>query len=223
MTFSFLKQDRKAESQKTPTLTGLFKELKKSLSDELKVSMPAEIISIKEYKGKQKIDVRPYFKNKYPDGAELDMPIIYNVPVANLRSESAIISMPLKKGGKVMLLFSDRSLEKWLSSGKRQNPEDTRSHHISDAIAYPGLYPFSESIPLANDTDIFIKNENLEIRVKPNGHLQVFNQSEELVKVLNDMLQIIREAVVYTSTGPQRLRHWRFARIAARLKTFLER
>jgi hypothetical protein len=79
---------------------------------------------------------------------------------------------------------------------------------------------------VANPDDLILMNKNgdakLEVRLKQNNHLEIINNGNELVSVLNEMLQVLRQAVVYTSTGPQRLRHSRFAEIAQRLASFRE-
>lgn len=221
MAFEFVEEIKRNDKESTPTLSTVLRRAMDSLSAEMRVCIPAEVI--KYDKDKQSVDVRPYIKRKYADGQAQTPPIIYNVPVAFHRAGNAYIAMPLEVGHSVLLVFSDRSIEKWLSSGAQTDPEDTRKHHIADAIAIPGCYPFSNPASIPNATDVIIKNDNLQMRVKKNGHLQVINQTNELVKVLNDMLQIIREAVVYTSTGPQLLRHSKFSEVASRLKTFLEK
>lgn len=219
MAFYFLTETDDRQEEATPTMTDVLKQAMESHAAEFKVAVPAEVIK----RNGNKLDVRPYFKRKYEDGTTERAPIIYNVPIAFYRADQAFMAMPIVKGCKVLLFFSDRSLEEWLSNGKEVSPADTRFHDISDAIAYPGLYPFNDTVPIHNTKDIIIKNQNLEFRIKPTGKLQVLNSSEELVKVLYDMLTILREARVYTSTGPQLLRHEKFEEITERLKTFLER
>ena len=224
MALEFLQEEDNDQDQATPTHAQVLKAMRESVFAGLCVSMPAEVVGIKNYKKKQMIDVQPFFKKKYPDGEIKDPPVIYNVPVANPRAGNAWIAMPLKVGHSVTLFFSDRSLEKWLSSGKRQYPGDTRKHHISDAIAYPGVYSFSSSVTLPNVDDIIIHNDKTQVNVKPNGHIEISNPTDELVKVLNDMLTILREAVVMTgSNGPQKLRHWKFSALKKRLASFQEK
>lgn len=224
MALEFLNEQEDGQKDTTPTFAQVLKTMRDAIFSGLCVSMPAEVVSIKNYRKKQVIDVKPYFKKRYSDGQEFDPPLIHNVPVKLYRAGGAWISMPLKVGHSVSLEFSDRSLEKWLTSGARQHPDDTRMHHISDAVAYPGLYPLSDALSLPNITDVIIANENLIMKIKPNGHIQISNQTDELLKVLNDMLQIIREAKVATgSNGLQPLIHHKFSTVASRLKTFLEK
>jgi hypothetical protein len=43
----------------------------------------------------------------------------------------------------VALVFSDRSLDRWLNAGGVVDPGTYRMHDLSDAIAIPGLHPWS--------------------------------------------------------------------------------
>ena len=179
------------------------------MSDELRVCMPGKIVTI-DFKT-QKASVQPDFKRKYNDGTEQSSPIIYNVPIAHPRAKDAFVVMPLKKGDSVTLIFSDRSLEKWLSSGAEGDPGDERSHHISDAFAIPGGYAFSDLAGIANGDDLIIKNKKLEIRCKKNGHIQVLNSAHELISVLEEWMNA-------SISGAHT---WKI-RIRRKLRTFLE-
>lgn len=211
-----------------PTLSDLFKLAMDGQSSKMRVSCPGTVVKY-DHK-KQKADVKIDFKTKYRDGTVDESPIIYNVPVKHPRAGQSIVHMPLEAGDKVHLSFSDKSLEKWLTTGKEGLPGDGRGHNISDAFAYPGGYAFNDPADVNNGNDLIIKNKkrsgsgNLEIRLKKSGRLQILNhRGEELITVLNDMLTAIRQARVYTSTGAQLLRHSKFSSVQTRLKTFLQR
>jgi len=214
-----------SEEEITPSLENVIRDAFKALLSDTHVCMPA--IVLKYDHKKQLADVQPVFKKKYRDGTIVDRPKIFNVPVVHPRAGNAIVHMPIKAGDSVMLVFSDRSMDRWQSNGGYIEPKEKRQHHISDAIAYPGLYPNPEAIDIANNDDITIINGNdtsgkVEVRIKDNGHFQIKNQTQEFVKVIDDLITIIRQARVYTSSGAQPLRHTNFAKIQQRLRTFKE-
>jgi hypothetical protein len=103
------------------------------------------------------IDVQPSLKGAMPgDASASNMPIIHNVPVVYQSTAEFCVAYPLKKGDCVLLVFSDRSLDAWLSGTKSDpvDPQDTRQHALTDAIAIPGF--FQDYVPLAdavNDAD----------------------------------------------------------------------
>lgn len=222
----FLEEEEKPQNEAPPTLTEVINQSMKAASMGMRVSCPAKVI--KYDKDKQTVDVKLAFKTKGTDGKFKDAPILYSVPVAFPRANSAMIAMPISKDDNVNLVFSDRSLEKWKQNGSGDiENDDDRAHDLSDAIAYVGMYSEDKALPLNNSDDIIIKNDKekngVEIRVKKNGHIQIMNNGEELLAVIDDMLRTIREAVVYTSTGAQKLRHTNFAPVQKRLRTFLEK
>lgn len=204
----------------TPSQTEVLKNAQKNAANEIRVAMPARIETY-DYK-KQMATVKPLFKRKFKDGKDIAMPLIYNVPVAHPRAGKAFVHMPLKKGDKVMLVFADKSMEKWLASGDDVEPNDARCHHLADAIAYPGLYPFNDGADVTNGDDIVIRNGNTIMHIKSNNHLQVINGTTELVKTMCDFMRAIREAWTATCGGPQRLHHPKFAELEKRFKSFLE-
>jgi hypothetical protein len=206
----FFEEQENPQNEATPSLAELLRQAMEATSSKIRVSCPGEVVKY-DFK-KQLADVRPDFDRKYSDGKVVKSPIIYNVPVKHPRAFGCIIHLPLKKGDKVELIFSDRSLENWLSNGKAGAPPSKRAHHISDATAYPGLYPFSDAAKVHNGKDLILKNGQVEMRMKPNGKLQVLNSTNELVKLLVD----------YMKADILGAHHWKVA-IQTQMKTFLER
>ena len=220
MDLEFINEKENPQGEATPTMANVIKQARKAGAVDLRVSMPAEVVKYDHVK--QKVDVKPLLKKKYNDGSVVEQPVIYNVPVGHPRAGEAFVHMPIKKGHYVWLIFGDKSLDKWLSTGGNVDPEDVRSHHISDAVAYPGVYPFSDPAAVQNGDDIIISNKTTHIFVKPNNHFQVKNAGEELVEILCDFVRAVREARTYTGVGMQLLNHLKFPTIEQRLKTFLE-
>ena len=204
----------------TPTMADVISRAIKNGADNLRVCLPAKVIKY-DHK-KQSADVQLVLYSKDYEDNLVDMPILYGLPVIYQRTQDSFLHMPLSKDDYCTLFFSDRSLDVWLSNGGSVDPKDVRSHDLSDAIVYPGLYPFSDSFSPTNSKDVSLKCGNTTMFARKNGHFSVQNQNNELIRVLDDLVRILREAVVYTSGGPQHLRHHLFDIIQDRLRTFLE-
>ena len=56
-------------------------------------------------------------------------------------------TFPLKAGDTVLLVFSSSSIDRWLSLGGEVDPIDDRRHHITDAMAIPGLRSMNAALP----------------------------------------------------------------------------
>lgn len=130
-------------STRTPTLAAILNAVKAQTFADLRVSMPARVEKYDD--ATQLADVQPLLKESYVDEegerAIARLPVITNVPVVFPGGGGMRITFPVRAGDTVMLVFSDRSIDSWLAQGGEATPEDERRHHLSDAIAIPGLHP----------------------------------------------------------------------------------
>lgn len=151
----------------------------------LNVSIPARITSYNPTL--QKCSCKPLIDNLLRDGRRIGMPLIEDIPVIFPSTNLSALTFPVNIGDTVLLLFSQRSLDNWLSSRDTNpvNPEDFRKHNLSDAIAIPGLFSFPRAIndlskhTLVHDTDDLVVAHNIgtanenEVRLKEDGTIRI--------------------------------------------------
>lgn len=115
--------------------------------------------------------VRPTIAKRLTDGSELQAPQIVNVPVqfltADIAGGLAQVTVPLKPNDGVLLIFSQRSLENWLS-GSNQAPDDPRMFDLSDAFAIPGINQAKIS---ADPVNLSINYAESSIKITPDGEV----------------------------------------------------
>lgn len=99
---------------------------------------------------RQRASVKPLLKKAYLDGKAESLPVIDGVPVVFPASSDFSFTYPLKDGDTVLLVFAERSMEKWLQRGGETEPGDPRKFDLTDAIALPGLKPFGGGNGLAS-------------------------------------------------------------------------
>lgn len=127
---------------------------------ELHTAMPG--IVQKYDASKQLADVQPVFQRLFLDDEDApqtyELPVITDVPVAFPQGGGAYLTFPLAKGDRVLLVFSQRSLDAWKESdGKTQMlPGETRRHHLSDAVALAGIATARNPIPNASSKDVVL-------------------------------------------------------------------
>lgn len=166
----------------------------------------------------QQATIAPLINKKYRDGVEENMPVLINVPVIFPRTANSIISLPITNGDLVLVVFSERSMDTWLSStGGEAAPLDNRFFDLSDGIAIPGLYPFGVE-SLADPTNILIKNTDATITLAPTGETKITskdgtiklsadnklamgNSSAELLDLFDQALAGIEAITVTTPDG----------------------
>lgn len=122
----------------------------------------------------QKANIQPLIKRKYKDGSVDSYPVLTNVPVVWLRTARSGFVFPLKKGDGVLIVFIQRSTERWRSStGEEVEPADSRKFDLSDAVAIPGLYSLKQENIAENNDDLLIKHEGTKVRIKKNGQVEI--------------------------------------------------
>lgn len=132
----------------------------------MNVCIPGVIVA---YDGKL-ARVRPAMDMQLSSGEVLSPPEIVNVPMCWPIADGgrAQITVPMKAGDDVLLYFSQRSIENWLS-GSSQAPDDPRQFDLTDCFASPVMRP-----GITADTE----NVNIQygvgsIKLSPSGDLTI--------------------------------------------------
>ncbi len=133
---------------------------------EMNVCMPGVVDA---YDGKT-VTARPAMPKQLANGESLAAPLIVQVPVCWPIADGgrAMITVPLKPGDPVVLHFSQRSLENWLS-GSDQAPDDPRQFDLTDAFATPVMRPG----PVADIENVSIQYGPGSMKLAPDGSLTI--------------------------------------------------
>lgn len=169
----------------------------------LNVSIPAVIESYNP--STQKCTCTPLINHNRLDGSSKAYPTINEVPVQFPASNTSCLTFPINKGDTVLLIFSQRSLDFWLSSTSTElvDPKDFRKHDLSDAIAIPGLFSFPRAIndplkhTLTHNTGDLVVAHNIntanesEVRIKDDGTIRISaGESNTITMSLNGDIAI---------------------------------
>lgn len=148
--------------------------------------LPGEIVDY-DYT-QQKAKVQPLLRKRYADGTIQSLPEITNVPVVFPSGTGFSMHWPLNAGDNVLLLFSERSLDNWLSTGGEVAPIDPRKFDLSDAIAIPGLIPFPQTTAPQDNTALNIVMGNARMKIDPSGTFCFHGVTEELMSILDELI-----------------------------------
>lgn len=144
--------------QRSPTLDNVLRRAMESHQMNIHTALPGRVETYDA--ATQLANVKPLIKRAFvADEVETlePLPIINNVPVQFPRAGIRFISLPIKVGDHVLLVFNERSIDKWQAgSGDDTDPTDLRMHNLSDAVAIPGFYPDSEKLDDADPDNIVI-------------------------------------------------------------------
>lgn len=194
---------------------------------QLRVCLPARITKIVS---NQVVDVQPCLQVRYIDqDAGQNMPQIQQVPVSMPMGSDYSIKLPLAVGDTGYLIFSDRSIDAWLAGdGGIVDPADSRQHDIADPIFVPGLVPFGKQTT-DSTSDLVLTNGQAILRLQKGGHFVLRNSSNELIDVLDQITQQVKEITdtlkidtVNTIFGPEPLLNFQvYADISTQLETLI--
>ncbi len=156
-------------TQRTPELEDVIRLALENFQSSFHVALPGRIESYDE--STQTATVKPLLKNSFvdADGVDVveDLPVINSVPVQFMRGGGFFLSFPIVKGDHVLLVFNERSTDKFQTgTGDDTDPVDTRMHNLSDAVAIPGFYPDSKALGDAHPSNTVLgKDGGTQIHV----------------------------------------------------------
>ena len=136
-----------AYTEETPleqiTLDELIDYFIESREIDVHVSLPARVDS---YDPKtQTVTCTPMINRSLPDGAgnwvSERLPQMKNIPVQFPRCRQFVITFPLAKGDTGKLVFCERNIGAWRSTGAQGDPGDLSLHSLDGGVFEPGLYP----------------------------------------------------------------------------------
>lgn len=133
-------------------------------------AMPATIVSFDA--SDCSASVQPSINKNYMDGSTAELPVIDKVPVIFPVSGQASITFPINEGDYCLLVICERSLEEWKRLGINEKPIDRRKFNLSDAVAIPGMIPFTETMPPITD-GLTLRFGTSTITIAEDGQVQI--------------------------------------------------
>lgn len=147
----------------------------------------------------QMLDVQPVVNKRFKNDTVEQHPAILSVPVVFPSSSTSALTFPISIGDTVLCVFSQRGLDTFKNSGADSRfvtPTDFRKFDKRDAIAIPGLFPFSESVnsasnrSLPHSTDDLVVAHNLggaevELRMRPDGSVLLKSPTKVTVECVD--------------------------------------
>lgn len=157
-------------------------------------AMPCIVLTVYGEGKNQQIDVQPTINKLYKDDTDEEHPVIMGVPVIFPASRTSMLSFPINVGDTVLCVFSSRGIDNFkIGTGLPTRPTDYRKFDKRDAVAIPGLFPFSKALNdpakrnLAHSTRDAVLTHNIgtsgecEVRLKENGDIQLNTPNNKVI------------------------------------------
>lgn len=180
----------------SPTLAEVLNSLSERIKADVRVAVPGEV---QRYDAATQLaDVKPQIVDRVEnDLGELEdrpVPVIPNVPVLFPGCAGFHLTFPIAKGDTVLLVFNDRSIDAWQSGGGDTAPADARRHHLTDAVAIPGLHPNNAAIQGGTDGSVITIGSD-------SGSGDFVATAQRVLDLLNQLKTAIHNWVVVPNDG----------------------
>ncbi len=109
--------------------------------------------------------------------------LLQNVPVFVPSGGGGTLTFPVAKGDTCLVLFNDRDLGRWFSTGNTQAvPASGRAHNLSDGLAIVGFRNMANLLTGYSTTDAVLQNGGSSVSLA--AKVGIANQSTSLLSVL---------------------------------------
>lgn len=179
--------------------------------EDVHVCLPGTVVSYS--KASRLATVKPSVRPRSLHGDVFDIPPIQGVPVIWPGSQDFTVQGTLKRGDRVLLVFSEASIGNWIRGQGDVDAEDETRFSLQDAIAIPGLWPTSAVPKHPMGTAAWgMASDRLEIGGTKGGKAVVKNSASDLraeidrlydrIGALCTIIQTQATVLAAASTGP---------------------
>jgi hypothetical protein len=150
------------------TLYDVMQALRKDIFSDLRVCVPAQVVS---YDGtKQTASVQVLLKRTLSDGRTVtDYPQLDVVPVYTPQGGGAYLQFPVAAGDQGILIFADRNIRSWLQSGAPAPLPTPRMHSLSDGFFIPGINALNSNIPNTPSNKVLLTYQGSTLDLDSSG------------------------------------------------------
>lgn len=134
-------------------------------------------------------------------GAALAIPDLVEVPVSQPRGGGFAITLPLKAGDGVQILFQSGDTDAWYQKGGAQEGATRRASDLSFAVAVPGLEPAPNALGSYDPDNLVIGTPGGGVTVSPEGKVSIEGGGEDLLTILHDLLTLLEAATTTVTFG----------------------
>lgn len=140
------------------TQTELLEQAKENAMMDVRVSMPARIVSFDPATKTAQVEICMQMVDD--DDSTIEYPPLVDCPCLFTRGGGFHVVHPYSVGDSGLVLFSDRCLDGWFESGKTAPPMDFRVHSMSDAYFIGGADHLGNVSPIVSGAMFIGKDDN---------------------------------------------------------------
>ena len=172
----------------TPGMPDLVRTIRSEIFSSLNCCKIGKIISFNGTKKTAEIQIM--FKRKIGDKVE-PYPLLVDCPIFTLQGGGGAVYMPVQAGDPCLVLFADRNIDIWYSTGNEAAPANQRCHDLSDGIAFVGINSLADSLADYPADELRVMHGGARVAIK-GGQVNIQNATASLLEILQDMIDGIQ-------------------------------
>lgn len=110
----------------------------------------------------------------------VNLPKLVDVPIVFPSAGGFTLTLPIKPGDEVLVVFSSRCIDSWWQSGGIQEVAEGRMHDLSDGFAIPGPRSIPNALTGISSTGAQLRNEagTTYVEISADGKIKLVSPSE---------------------------------------------
>lgn len=132
--------------------------------------------------------------NPQPTDKQLPYPLLVNCPVMVLSGGTARLTFPIAVGDTCLVLFCDRDIDTWYTSGQIQAPATDRTHDLNDGIAIVGIRSMLNKITDYSETSLQLQYQGSIFQIDSEGHGSFIDNTGERLSQSGDLKATARSS-----------------------------
>lgn len=125
-------------------------------------------------------------------------PLLLDVPVFINSGGSGHLTFPITAGDTCLVLFNDRDIDNWFSTGNTTAPNTGRAHDLSDGLALVGFRSVANALASFDTNNAVLAYKNGKVLVA--DKLQLLNALTNMTTVLDKLKDAL--TALDAKTGP---------------------
>lgn len=117
-------------------------------------------------------------------------PLLVDCPVVFMFGGNGRLTMPITTGDTCVVLFNDRDIDNWFTTGNVTLPNTSRLHSLSDGIAIVGLRSLGNKLSNYSSTAVQLYNDTCGISLSTKIKLE--NDVTTLKNVITGLIDVIK-------------------------------
>lgn len=129
------------------------------------------------------------------NGKLIQYPVLLDVPVVMMQGGNGILTFPVAVGDTCLILFNDRDINAWFSSGNTTTLDSQRLHSLADGIALIGIRSLRNPVETYDEDRVELRNDKAKVSIGEEK-LSLENDVTSLKKIFDDLLDLLAATTV---------------------------